>query len=164
VIGTAVLSVSDPFSCLRLLYRHCNIYSPCMISSGNWDTGGTVATWASHRPQVTDVKHKLSPATYPLSPPWSPSQVSVGQRRSGVDLGHQQLRGHLVWELKTNGQLDLTLELSHLSPKNLSTRQEVMCFLVCSCYSGNTTDRPLLHSPIRSYIYHRAPSAQASLI
>lgn len=53
-----------------------------------------------------------------MSPPWRPSQVSVKQGGADVNLGHQLLKGHLVQELNTNGQSDVTPEVCHLSLNN----------------------------------------------
>jgi hypothetical protein len=58
-------------------------------------TGNTMATSGLHRIRVTDVKHGLymTPTRHPVSRSLRPSQLTVEQGGTDVNLGYLQLQG-----------------------------------------------------------------------
>jgi hypothetical protein len=79
----------------------------------------------------------LSPATYPVSPPWRPSLVSVERGEADVNLGHQLLKGTSCprfehkWTVRSDSRPkspasgEFLRNSRSVSPR---TRHEIMCF------------------------------------
>ena len=111
-------SVSDPCSYLRLRCRHCNIF-PLLCCCWETETQGTQWPHEHHtvyRWQMGNTS-SLSPGTYAVFQPWNLPRCLWIRGKLMFILVISCLRGHLVQELKTSGQLDLTPELCHESLK-----------------------------------------------
>lgn len=138
---------SGPSSYLKLPYYHANFHTLCVLSLGSWGIANTVVMWGSQSLCLADMKHQLSVYSYVSS--FSILNVCSGLCEMGRNCSSEMLilvicssrrpLAHIVQDMKTNGQLGLTLKLSHLPLENFCwipglprthTRQKTRCFLV----------------------------------